>query len=48
MLPSEWQLFSHADETEALRFVSQGCTALLGSAGGVSLLASTDFPHQEL
>lgn len=48
MLPSEWQVLGHADGTEALQSMNQGCTGLLGSGGNVSLLALASFPHQEL
>ena len=48
MLPSEWRLLGHVDETEALWSVNQGCAGLLGSGGNVSLLAFASFPHQEL
>lgn len=48
MLPSDWWLLSHADETEALQSVNQGCAGLLGSGGNVSLLAFASFPHEEL
>lgn len=48
VLPLEWWLLGHADETKGLQSLNQGCAGLLGSDGNVSLLAFASFPHQEM
>lgn len=48
ILLSEWRLLGHADDTEALQCVNEGCAVLLGSGGNISLLVFATFPRQEL
>lgn len=48
VLPAEWRLLDHADETKVLQSLNQSCAGLLGADGNVSLLAFAGFPHQEM